>query len=79
MKNNIILNYKMHNVNRIIKSMIEDKGGDRLCKAVELSMQCCEHFFRIHLRHMKLFKRSVNPEFEQLDVQNSYFGGGYVF
>ena len=26
------------------------------------------------------FKRSVNPEFERkFDVQNSYFGDGYVF
>ena len=26
------------------------------------------------------FKRSVNPECEsKFDVQNSYFGGGYIF
>ena len=34
----------------------EVKGIDRLCKVVELSMQCCGQFFRIHLRHIKRFK-----------------------
>ncbi len=31
------------------------KGSDRLCKVVELSMQCCGKL-RIHLRHIKHFK-----------------------
>ena len=29
------------------------KGSDRLCKVIELSMQCCR---KLHLRHISLFK-----------------------
>ena len=33
------------------------KGSDWLCKVVELSMpSVVENFFRIHLRHISLFK-----------------------
>ena len=33
------------------------KGTDRLCKVVELNMQSVvDKFFRIHLRHIQLFK-----------------------
>jgi len=39
-----------------------------------------ENFFWIHLRCILNFLKSVNPKFERnFDVQNSYFGGGYVF
>ena len=52
------------------------KGSDRLCKVVELSMcSVVDKFFRIHLRHKKLFLRYVNYEFERkVDVQNCPFG-----
>ena len=33
------------------------KGSDRLCKVVELSIQCCgKNFFWIHFRRIKRFK-----------------------
>ena len=42
------------------------KGSDRLCKVVELSMHC--------------FGKLLSNSFERkFDVQNSYFGGEYVF
>ena len=56
------------------------KGSDRLCKVVELSMQCCGKLLSDSFETYKTFYRSVIPEFEcKFDVQNSYFGGGYVY
>ena len=50
------------------------KGSDRLCKVVELSMQCFGKllfgFIWDILNFLKICKSWV---------QNSYFGGGYVF
>ena len=58
---------------------MELKGSDRLCKIVELSMQCCGKLPSDSFETYETFKRSVNPEFERkFDVQNSYFGGGYL-
>ena len=56
------------------------KGSGRLCKVVELNMQCCGKLLSDSFEPYKTFERSVNPEFgRKFDVQNSYFGGGYVF
>ena len=51
------------------------KGSDRLC-----SMQCCGKLLSDSFETYYTFYRSVHPEFERkFDVQNSIFGGGYVF
>ena len=56
------------------------KGSDRLCKVVELSMQCYGKLLSDSFETYSTFYRSVNPVLERkFDVQNSYFGGGYVF
>ena len=42
-------------------------------------MQCCGKLLSDSFETYKTFQRSVNPEFERkFDVQNSYFGSGYV-
>ena len=47
-------------------------GSDRLCKVVELSMQCCGKLLSDLFDTYKTFERSVNPQFERkFDVQNS--------
>ena len=43
-------------------------------------MQYCGKLLAASFETSKTFERSVNPEFERnFDVQNFYFGGGYVF
>ena len=43
-------------------------------------MQCCGKLLTDSFETYKTSQRIVNPEFERkFDVQNSYFGGGYIF
>ena len=56
------------------------KWSDWLCEVIELGMQSCGKLLSNSFETYKTFWRSVNPEFERkFDVQNSYFGSGYVF
>ena len=41
------------------------KGSDRLCKVVELSMQCCGKLFLDSVETYYTFYRYVNPEFQR--------------
>ena len=55
------------------------EGIDRLCKVVELSIQCCGKLLSDSFETYKTVN-SVNSEFERkFDVRNFYFGGGYFF
>ena len=59
--------------------MIEEKhikGSDRQCNVVILRMySIVENIFRIHLRHVKRFKRCIITEFQRkVDFQNHPFG-----
>ena len=51
------------------------KESDRLCKVVELSMQCCGKLISDLFETYSTFYRSVNPEFERkVNVQFRSFG-----
>ena len=51
------------------------KGTDRLCKVVELSMQCCGHILSDSFETYKTLPRCIITEFERkVDVQNPEFG-----
>ena len=56
------------------------KGTDRLCKVVELSMQCCGKILKDSFETYKTFPRCKITEIEpKVDVQNHEFGRWYVF
>ena len=45
-----------------------------------MSMQCFRKLHSDSFETYKTFQRSLNSEFElKFEVQNSYFGDGYVF
>ena len=51
------------------------KGTDRLCKVVELSMQCCGLIPYDSFETYKKFPQCIISEFERkVDVQNHEFG-----
>jgi len=53
------------NKNIFRPKIIQIKGNDRLCKVVELSMQCCGKHLSDSFETYKTFLRSVNHEFER--------------